>query len=102
MNKQLTRSFKVEPDSWGKFLKAAETYGASPSELLRELVENVDAAMKGIEDNRFEIFKGDIPRLIRAEFSQFSAYQLQRMANVLLKAAGLSSGHSEKEKSFLE
>ena len=77
-------------------MKAAETYGATPSELLRELVEHVDAAKNGIEDNRFESFKGDISRLIRAEFSQLSPYQLQRMANILLKAARLNSEYSEK------
>ncbi len=96
MRKQLTKSFRVESDSWEKFVKAAETYGATPSELLRELVENVDGAMKGIENNRFESFKGDISRLIRAEFSQLSPYQLQRMANILLKAARLNSEYLEK------
>ncbi len=96
MSKRLTKSFRVESNSWEKFVKAAETYGATPAQLLRELVENVDGAMKGIENNRFESFKGNMPRLLRTEFSQLSPYQLQRMANILLKAARLNSEYSEK------
>ena len=85
----MTKAFKVEPDAWANFVKAAESYGATPAELLRELVRHVDAAMKGIESGRIQNFNGDIARLIRTEFPQLSPFQLETMASVLIQASKL-------------
>jgi hypothetical protein len=99
MSTQITKSFKVDPEAWANFVKAAESYGATPAELLRELIRHVDAAMKGVESGRIQSFNGDVPRLIRTEFSQLSPFQLQMMADVLVKAAKLATEVPEKGKS---
>jgi len=96
MSKRITKAFKVEPDAWTNFVKAAESYGATPAELLRELVRHVDAAMKGIESGRIQNFNGDIARLIRTEFPQLSPFQLETMASVLIQAAKLDAEVQEK------
>ena len=83
----ITKSFKVEPEAWANFVKAAESYGATPAELLRELVRHADAAMKGIEGGRIRSFNGDVARLIRSEFPQLSSFQLRVMGEVLTQAA---------------
>jgi len=49
MSKQTTKAFKVDAEAWANFVKSAESYGATPAELLREFVAHVDSAMKGIE-----------------------------------------------------
>jgi hypothetical protein len=87
MSTLITKSFKVEPEAWAKFVKAAKSYGATPAEVLRELVRHVDAAMKGIESGRIRTFNGDVARLIRTEFPQLSSFQLRKMAEVLTQAA---------------
>jgi hypothetical protein len=91
MSKSITKAFKVEPEAWANFIKAADSYGATPAELLRELVRHADAAMKGIESGRIQSFDGDVARLIRTEFPQLSAFQLQIMAEVLMQAAKLDA-----------
>ena len=90
MSKQVTKAFRVDPEAWANFVRAAEFYGATPAELLRELVDHVDAAVKGIESGRIRSFDGDISKLIRTEFPQLSPFQLRRMAGVLMEAARLS------------
>ena len=90
MRKQLTKSFRVDAEAWANFVRSAEAYGATPAELLRELVGHVDAAVKGIESGRIRSFNGDVPRLISTEFSQLSPFQLRTMAEVLMQAAKLS------------
>ncbi len=89
MRKQVTKAFKVNAEEWANFVRAAESYGATPAELLRELVKHVDAAMKGIESGRIQSFDGDVSRLIRAEFPQLSTFQLRVMAGLLMEAAKL-------------
>ena len=96
MRKYITKSFKVEHVAWANFEKAAESYGAMPAELLRELVGHVDAAMKGIESGRIRSFDGDVSRLIRTEFPQLSPFQLRMMGEVLMQAAKL--GEKERGK----
>jgi len=96
MSKQITKSFKVEPESWANFVRAAESYGATPAELLRELVRHVDAAMKGIESGRIQSFDGDVAQLLRIEFPQLSPFQLRMMAEVLMQAAKLAAEEAEK------
>lgn len=90
MRKQLTKSFRVDAEAWANFVRSTEVYGATPAELLRELVGHVDAAVKGIESGRIRSFNGDVPRLISTEFSQLSPFQLRTMAEVLMQAAKLS------------
>lgn len=87
MGIQITKSFKVDAEEWANFVRAAESYGATPAELLRELVKHVDAALKGIESGRIQSFDGDVSRLIRAEFPQLSPFQLRAMAEILMQAA---------------
>ena len=89
MGKRLTKAFKVEANAWANFMRAAEFYGATPAELLRELVGHVDAAMKGIESGRVQNFDGDVPRLLRSEFPRLSPFQLRALAKVLIEAAEL-------------
>ena len=89
MHKQITKAFRVDAEAWANFVRSAESYGATPAELLRELVGHVDAAMKGIESGRIQSFNGDVARLIRTEFPQLSPFQLQMMAGVLMQAAKL-------------
>ena len=89
MGKRTTRAFKVDAAAWDNFVKAAESYGATSAELLREFVGHVDAAMKGIQSGRIQSFDGDVPRLIRAEFPQLSPFQLRMMAEVLMQASRL-------------
>lgn len=89
MGKYITKAFKVDPEAWANFVRAAEYYGATPAEVLRELVRHVDAAMKGIESGRIKSFDGDISRLLRAEFPKVSPFQLRTMAKVLMEAAEL-------------
>lgn len=96
MSKQITKAFKVDPEAWANFVRSAQFYGATPAELLRELVGHVDAAMKGIESGRIQSFNGDVSRLIRTEFPQLSPFQLRTMAEVLMQAAKL--GEEEREK----
>ena len=67
MSALIAKSFKVEPQAWANFVKAADSYGATPAEVLRELVRHADAAMKGIESGRIQSFNGDVARLIRTE-----------------------------------
>ena len=90
MGKQITKAFKVDAEAWANFVKAAEFYGATPAELLRELVGHVDAAMKGIQSGRVRNFDGDISQLIRAEFPHLSPFQLRTMAEILVQAAKAS------------
>ena len=98
MGKLVTKSFKVDSEAWDNFIKASQSYGATPAEVLRELVRHVDAAMKGIQAGRFQTFDGDAARLIRAEFPQLSPFQLQTMAEVLMEAAKLSVQDQRKAK----
>lgn len=90
MRKQTTKAFKVDAEAWANFVRSAESYGATPAELLRELVKHVDAAVKGVESGRIRSFDGDVSRLIRAEFPQLSPFQLRTMAEVLMQAAKLA------------
>lgn len=96
MGKQTTKAFKVNTEAWANFVRSAESYGATPAELLRELVKHVDAAVKGVESGRIQSFDGDVSRLIRTEFPQLSPFQLRSMAQVLLEAAKL--GEEERQK----
>ena len=90
MGKRITKAFKVDAEAWANFVRSAEAYGATPAELLRELVGHVDAAVKGIEGGRIQSFNGDVSQLIRAEFPQLSPFQLRSMAEVLMQAAKFS------------
>ena len=96
MRKQITKAFKVDAEAWANFVRSAESYGATPAELLRELVKHADAAMKGIESGRIRSFNGDISQLIRAEFPQLSPFQLRTMAEVLMQAAKLAEEEPRK------
>lgn len=96
MSKQITKAFRVDPEAWTNFVRSAEFYGATPAELLRELVNHVDAAVKGIESGRIRSFDGDVSQLIRTEFPQLTPFQLRRMAGVLMEAARLSEEEREK------
>ena len=96
MSKQITKAFRVDVEAWANFVKAAEFYGATPAELLRQLVGHVDAAMKGIQSSRAQSFDGDISQLIRAEFPQLSPFQLCTMAEILMQAAKLGEGKQRK------
>ena len=89
MGKQITKAFRVEAEAWANFVRSAQSYGATPAELLRELVKHVDAAVKGIEGGRIRSFNGDVSRLIREEFPQLTPFQLRTMAEVLMQAAKL-------------
>ena len=89
MSKQITKAFRVDADAWANFVRSAESYGATPAELLRELVNHVDAAVKGIESGRIKSFDGDVSRLIRKEFPKLSPFRLRTMADVLMEAAKL-------------
>lgn len=93
----ITKSFKVDSGAWTNFVKAAASYGATPAELLRELVRHVDAAMQGIESGRIRSFDGDVARLIRTEFPQLSSFQLRAMAKVLMQAAKINMDVEEGE-----
>jgi len=97
MSKRITKAFKVEPEAWSNFVKAAQSYGATPAELLRELVRHADEAMKGIESGRIRSFNGDVAQLIRSEFPQLTPFQLQTMADVLMQAAKLGTGDRSRE-----
>jgi len=96
MSKQTTKAFRVDAEAWANFVRSAESYGATPAELLREFVAHVDAAMKGIQSGRIRSFNGDVSRLVRAEFPRLSPFQLRTMAEVLMQAAKL--GEEEREK----
>lgn len=96
MSKQTTKAFRVEPEAWANFVRAAQSYGATPAELLRELVRHVDQAVKGIESGRIQGFNGDVARLIKTEFPQLSPFQLRTMAEVLMQAAKLDVEEHEK------
>ena len=96
MSKLITKSFKVDSEAWINFTKAADSYGATPAELLRELVGHVDMAVKGIENGRIKSFDGDVARLIRTEFPQLSRFQLQMMADVLMQAAKIDVEEQKK------
>jgi len=98
MSKDITKAFKVEAEAWANFIKVADSYGATPAELLRELVRHADAAMKGVESGRIQSFNGDVARLIRTEFPQLSGFQLQMMAGILMQAAKLDMEVQGKEK----
>jgi hypothetical protein len=87
MSTLTTRSFKVEPEAWANFVKAAESYGATPAELLRELVTHVDAAWTGIQSGKITSFDGDVAKLIKSEFPQLSSFQLKAMASILTRAS---------------
>ena len=97
MSKSVTKAFKVDPEAWANFVRAAESYGATPAELLRELVRHVDAAMKGIQSGQVRSFDGDVARLLRTEFPQLSPFQLRMMANILMEAAKLEVGEQREE-----
>ncbi len=92
MSALIAKSFKVEPQAWANFVKAADSYGATPAEVLRELVRHVDSAMKGIKSGQIQSFNGDVARLIRTEFPQLSPFQLRMMADVLMQAAKVDAG----------
>jgi hypothetical protein len=96
MSKQITKAFRVDAEAWVNFIRSAKSYGATPAELLRELVKHVDAAVKGIESGRIRSFDGDVSRLIRAEFPQLSPFQLRTMARVLIEAAKLAEEEQGK------
>jgi len=97
VGKYITKAFKVDSEAWANFVRAAESYGATPAEVLRELVRHVDAAMKGIESGRIKSFDGDVSRLLRAEFPKVSPFQLRAMAKVLMQAAELEEKERTKE-----
>lgn len=86
----VTKSFKVDSDSWAAFEEAARQHGATPAQLFRELVENVDAALQGIQDSRTQSFDGNFSQLIKSQFPQLSPFQLHAMAQVLNRAAELA------------
>ena len=56
MSKQITKAFRVDAKAWANFVRSAESYGATPAELLREFVGHADAAMKGVESGRIRSF----------------------------------------------
>lgn len=89
MSALIPKTFKVEPEAWANFARAAQSYGATPAELLRELVHHVDAAVRGIRSGQIQSFNGDVARLLRAEFPQLSSFQLRTMAEILMRAAEL-------------
>ncbi len=95
MSARITKSFKVEADTWANFVRAAQSYGATPAEVLRELVRHVDAAMNGIESGRIQKDR-DVSQLLRTEFPQLSPFQLRRMGQVLMQAAQLDVGSRKK------
>lgn len=99
MSKFVTRSFKVEPAAWSNFVKAANSQGATPSELLRELVVHIDSAMKGIQSGSIKSFDGNVAGLIRSEFPQLSSFQLKTMARILTEAAEFEESSSSEEQS---
>jgi hypothetical protein len=89
MSVLIPKTFKVEPEAWSNFVTAAQSYGATPAELLRELVRHVDTAVRGIRSGRIQSFNGDVAQLLRAEFPQLSPFQLRTMAEILMRAAQL-------------
>jgi len=93
----ITKSFKVESEAWANFVKAAESYGATPAELLRELVTHVDAAMKGIQSGELKSFDGNVAKLIKSEFPQLSPFQLKAMARILMQASEMNEDSTAKE-----
>jgi ABC-type amino acid transport substrate-binding protein len=97
MSKQITKAFRVESEAWANFVKAAESYGATPAELLRELVAHVDAAMKGIQSGEIKGFDGDVARLIKSEFPQLSPFQLKTMARILMQVSEMDEDSTSKE-----
>lgn len=93
----ITKSFKVDSEAWANFVKAAESYGATPAELLRELVTHVDAAMKGIQSGEIKSFDGNVARLIKSEFPQLSPFQLKIMARILTQASEMEEDSAARE-----
>ena len=89
MGKLITKSFKVDSDAWDSFVKVAQSYGATPAEIFRELISHANEAIKAVQSGRIQNFDGDIAKLIRVEFPQLTPLQLQAMAEVLTKAAGI-------------
>ena len=89
MGKLVTKSFKVDEEAWASFVKLSEGYGSTPAEIFRELVSHASEAMQAIQSGRVRNIDGDIAKLIRAEFPQLTSLQLQTMAEVLMKAAGI-------------
>ncbi len=97
MSKLITKAFKVEPEAWANFVKAAQSFGATPAELLRELVTHVDAAMKGVQTGQVKGFDGSVARLIKSEFPQLSAFQLKAMARILMQVSEIDVVSPAKE-----
>jgi hypothetical protein len=89
MGKLVTKSFKVDSEAWDNFVKIAQSHGSTPAELFRELISHANEAMEAVQSGRIQNFDGDIAKLIRVEFPQLTPLQLQTMAEVLTKAAGI-------------
>jgi len=89
MGKLITKSFKVDSEVWDSFVKVSQSYGATPAEIFRELISHANEAIKAVQSGRIQDFDGDLAKLIRAEFPQLTPLQLQTMAEVLTKAAGI-------------
>jgi hypothetical protein len=89
MGKLVTKSFKVDEQAWDSFVKLSQSYGSTPAEIFRELISHAREAMEAIQSGRIQNLDGDMAKLIRAEFPQLTTLQLQTMAEILMKAAGI-------------
>jgi len=99
MARYITKAFRVEDRAWRNFVEAAANYGATPAELLRELVGHVDAAVTGVKSGTVRSYDGDMARLLAAEFPQLSEFQLRTMAQILSEAAQIrAKGRKQRMK----
>jgi len=98
MTQYISKAFRVDAAAWRNFVEASANYGATPAELLRELVRHVDAAVTGIKSGRVRSFNADVPRLLATEFPQLSEFQLRTMAQILSEAAEIRAREQEQAK----
>ncbi len=87
MSRLITRTFKVDAQSWESFQVVCQSMGKSTGEVLRELIAHAEAALQGIQSGQVGSFDADMPEFLKREFPQLQSYDFRKMARVLMEAA---------------
>lgn len=89
---------RVDPESWERFCFACVKYGKSPGDVLRELIEHVDAAVTAIQSQQLVMLNGDLANFFLRRFPNMQAWQWQLFADTCNEIADMISGRKSEVK----
>ena len=95
IKKDKTIGIRVEPEKWERFCLACDKYGKSPGDILRELIDHVDAAVIAIQTEQLVTLNGDLANFFARRFTKIEAWQWQLFADTFNEIAGLVQSKPE-------